>query len=636
MDSSKQEHSSFTTIYPMGKVDATPLMPASVDVIVETSADVVVPVPVPVPAPPPSETAEVRVIRGYRLLQKLGDGAFGVVYKALSSGGVEVAIKEIRFPLDQPQSKRELDAMELIKGLRHPYLLALHDFWVEADRLYIAMELADCTLLELAAQRRPAGIPQPELLRIFEEAAELLDFLHEKCVLHRDIKPANILLLRGHTKVADLGLAKIATGNVAYSMTVAGTPVYMAPETFGNEFRPESDQYALALCFAEMRLGRRICDANHMAGVITWHLQETPKLEGLQPHEEEAVRRALSKNPTERFPSCQDFVRALHAPQAPVAPLTPTAPKSWKNSLALAVFLSLPVVALLIVLGWRLLLPAAPDATQLPSITKTLLEWTPTQHDFDAPSNAQIVSVDGKQYYDRIEKDVGDDKVVFLLIPQLHSDDPRTFYIMENKVSNRLYRTAADHPGFQRMLDEWKRKCPFLKWDEWKQGGNRNGMAIGSASDDLPVLRVNVLEAYCFARWIGGKLPTEMQWDAAAGKGPGVKAPYREPDSKLQPGDVAVGRLAEGPMPLGTSKRDISPRGCLDMAGNGAEWTRNLADGGVIPPSDLSTDALQTLWVAVRGRSYSRNNPFRFSDERDTREFRFDYSDVGFRVVVEP
>src|SRR5262249_18421100 len=162
-------------------------------------------------------------------------------------GGVEVAVKEIRFPLDQPESKRELGALELIKGLRHSYLLAIHDFWVENDRLYIAMELADSSLSQLAGEHEAKGIPPAEALPIFEEAAEALDFLHEHHVLHRDVKPANILLLGGHTKVADLGLAKFSPDQVAVSQTAAGTPAYMPPESFQNEFRAEGDQYALAL-----------------------------------------------------------------------------------------------------------------------------------------------------------------------------------------------------------------------------------------------------------------------------------------------------------------------------------------------------------------------------------------------------
>ena len=196
-----------------------------------------------------------KVIRGYRLLETLGTGAFGVVYRALSPGGVEVAIKEVMFPLSRPEAKRELDVLKLITQLHHPYLLCLHDFWAENNQLFVAMELADGSLADLPIKHGGATVPATALQPIFEEAAEVLDFLHHKQILHRDIKPANILLLRGHAKLADLGLAKHNPDSVAVSRTLAGTPAFMAPEMFRNLYRPEADQYALALCYAELAAG---------------------------------------------------------------------------------------------------------------------------------------------------------------------------------------------------------------------------------------------------------------------------------------------------------------------------------------------------------------------------------------------
>ena len=290
-------------------------------------------------------------MRGYRLLERLGGGTFGVVYKALSSGGVEVAVKEIRYTVGDAQAQRELEALELIKGLRHPYLLALHDFWVENDRLYMAMNLADGTLAQLAAASGSKGLSPEEVLPLFEQAAQALDFLHQHHVLHRDVKPANILLLAGVAQVADLGLAKFNPDSVAVSQTLAGTQAYMAPEMFKNEFRAESDQYALALCYAEVRLGRQTCEGTNMAAVLHWHMFAKPDLNGLRPHEEKAVLRALSKDPTDRFRSCQEFVQALEEPPPP-----PLRHRVWTwQPIAFALLLAVPVLVL--VLWWRLTPP---------------------------------------------------------------------------------------------------------------------------------------------------------------------------------------------------------------------------------------------------------------------------------------
>jgi serine/threonine protein kinase len=542
-------------------------------------------------------------------------------------GGVEVAVKEVRYPLDRPESKRELAALELIKTLRHPYLLAVHDFWVENERLYISMELADGTLAQMAAKRKEEGIPPKELLQLFEEAAETLDFLHRHRVLHRDIKPANLLLLGGHMKVADLGLAKHNPDSVAFSHTLAGTPVYMAPETFANEFRAESDQYALALCYAELRLGRRVCVGNNMASVMTWHLSEVPRLDGLRPHEERAVRRALSKKPTERFKSCLEFARALRElePQPP----RPPQGKSWKSALAL-----LGAVSVLLLIAWGLWHagrgPTTPPGPQV--------DWDPRQHGFVVPADAQITTAGSKRYYDRMVKEVGKEQAVFLLIPHNRPDDPQTFYMMENKVSNALFKSASEDAAFRESLAKYPPRYPRLKWGEWCKGGMRNGEEdLLCDRDDLPVLRVNAIEAYCFAQLLGGKLPLADQWDAAAGKGTGALAPFRDPAAPLMPGEVGVDRRAEGPMPVGTAKRDISPLGCKDMSGNGAEWTRNLAGGGQVPPDVTPGKELDRfLLVIVRGQRYYKKEPFHFADAPDKVLFTNADPAVGFRVVVEP
>ena len=591
------------------------------------------------PAPPPSTPkagpSDAPTLRGYRLLERLGHGMFGVVYRALSSGGVEVAVKEIRYSVAHDQAQRELGALELIKGLRHPYLLALHDFWVEGDRLYMAMELADGTLAQLAADSGPRGMYQPEVMKLFEEAAEALDFLHQHHVLHRDVKPANILLLRGHTKVADLGLAKFTPAEVAVSQTVAGTPAYMAPETFRNNFRAESDQYALALCYAEVRLGRQLCEGTHLAAAIAWHLYTAPNLEGLRPHEEKAVRRALSKEPADRFPSCQDFIRALQEPQP-----KPKPGRSWR--LLVAALLAVPVLALIV---WWFL--PRPDKTPPPPPPDTSViapvDWTPEHHGFNVPPGALVKTdpIDHKRYYDRIVKRIGDKEVVFLLIPRLKPGDPQTFYMMEDKVTNSLFKAASNDPEFQRLLADAKAKFPTLKWGEWRLGGVRNGNEnVGSDDDALPVFRANVMEAYCFAQWIGrqgpgnvsANLPTEPQWDQASGEDSGAKEIYRDPALPLQPGDVAVNRRAEGPMAAGTARRDVSPLGCRDMAGNGKEWTRGLDSGETIPPEKVTPN----LMVVVCGSSYFDRGPFRYHAQPDWYEFQLGYPAVGFRVVIEP
>jgi len=103
---------------------------------------------------------------GYRLVNCIGRGGFGQVWKAEAPGGVLVAVKIISRPIDHQDAQCELQALELIKGLRHPYLLQTQAYWVQDDHLVIVMELADGSLRQ-RLKATPRGLPVDELVRYF-------------------------------------------------------------------------------------------------------------------------------------------------------------------------------------------------------------------------------------------------------------------------------------------------------------------------------------------------------------------------------------------------------------------------------------------------------------------------------------
>ncbi len=250
------------------------------------------------------------------MVRPLGRGVFGEVWLARKkTSGIEKAIKIVTQSAEKEASKRERRALELIKNLRHPYLLATEDFWISDHRLHIVMELADCTLrnrLEACREAGRAGIPEGELIGYVREAAEGLDFLHEKHVVHRDVKPDNILLLHGHSKVADFGLAWEQDKAMASMKTFAGTPAYMAPEIWGKEGGPASDQYALAVTYAELRQGRPPLKSLPIHEMMFAHIDGVHDFEPFVRDEERAVlAKALARMPEERFGSCMEFVESL-------------------------------------------------------------------------------------------------------------------------------------------------------------------------------------------------------------------------------------------------------------------------------------------------------------------------------------
>ena len=262
-------------------------------------------------------------VPGYRVERRLGRGGFGEVWSATGPGGVVLAMKFIR--LDDGLGDAEVRALDFMKNVHHPHLNGISGVWRTDDLLIIAMELADGTLGDAcreADDRGDGGIAPELLLEYFREAAKGIDHLNGLGIIHRDIKPHNILIMSGGVKVADFGLARLAS-NPGHSSRLSMTPSYAAPELCNGEAGPGTDQYALAVTYCELRGGQMPFPGNHWQ-VITGHLHNAPDLTMLPEPERPVVARALSKSPGDRFPDCRTFIGALAA-----AVPGPAAPPTW-------------------------------------------------------------------------------------------------------------------------------------------------------------------------------------------------------------------------------------------------------------------------------------------------------------------
>ena len=259
-------------------------------------------------------------IPGYKLIEPLGTGGFGEVWKCVAPGGLHKAIKFVYGNLntndaDSVKADQELRALERVKVVRHPFVLPMDRIEIVDGELIIVMELADRSLhdlmIEYQSNGRP-GIPREVLLGLMSDAAEGLDHLNEKHNLqHLDVKPKNLFLLGDRIKVADFGLVKHLERQGVSGIMGGITPVYASPETFANKFSKHSDQYSLAAMYVEMLSGQRPFNGKNIRHLAIQHMTEAPNLTMLDEPDREPVARALAKDPTQRFPSCQAFVAAL-------------------------------------------------------------------------------------------------------------------------------------------------------------------------------------------------------------------------------------------------------------------------------------------------------------------------------------
>ncbi len=269
-------------------------------------------------------------IPGYRLIEPLGSGGFGEVWKCTAPGGLFKAIKFVfgnlnSLDVDATRAEQEFKALERIKSVRHAFILPMDRIENFEGELVIVMELADKSLHDLCEENKAAGlvgIPRDELIRYIRDAADGLDWMSEKHRLqHLDIKPRNLFIVADRVKVADFGLVKAAGASGILGAGV--TPLYAPPETFSGKIDRNSDQYSLAIVYQELLTGQRPFNGKNARQLAHQHMNEEPDLRTLPEAERPIVARALSKDPSKRFPSCMAFVGALYHARSP-APFNPT------------------------------------------------------------------------------------------------------------------------------------------------------------------------------------------------------------------------------------------------------------------------------------------------------------------------
>jgi hypothetical protein len=494
------------------------------------------------------------------------------------------------------------------------------------------MELADGSLQDRFKEYRAkgqSGIPPEELLAYFSEAAEALDYLRKEKLAHRDIKPQNLLHLKGHAKVADFGVARHQENTVDHTMNVGGTPAYMPPEMWRGDISVHSDQYSFAVAWYEMRTGRRVFDAKTPIDIAQQHLSGTPDVSGVPPAEQQVLLRALAKDPAQRYPGCKEFVQDLAVTLRPKA--APPPPSRRMTTMLLTVALTV-TASILFALVLKNLFSVRVDSVRV--------DWQPDG--WKAVGQGVDKDLNGGTYYRRLVKRVGDEDVFMVLVKREKATDPPTFYMMENKVWNKLFQQFAADPKVHELLQSYEDENPGTIKEEWRHGawnGEAVNLGVDGDQERVPVCGVTVTEAYFFAQWLGGKLPTQKQWLKAAGASLDATMPDEENTGPFQgqasdTSDLGVG-LRTGPLPVGTARRAVI-HDIHDMAGNGMEWTRNIQNSvsQVVPVDSAVRKDAQVL---LMGRNYLEERPLTFKEMRkpDAKAYLDTTPYISFRVVLE-
>jgi formylglycine-generating enzyme required for sulfatase activity len=420
----------------------------------------------------------------------------------------------------------------------------------------------------------------------------------------------------------------------------------MAPEVWKQQVHRHSDQYSLAATYVEMRLGRRVFAGKNPFDVAEQHIRATPELSPMPAAEQAVLLRALAKEPEKRFPSCGAFATAL---KEATAPPKETAPQPVGRVKTMAAVLAMVLTAALLVVGVVLTRQGgnSPTTGSGPDPTK-VVDWLPEGWEPEEGTSVVESPHTKKRYYQRLVKKVGDQTVVLVVVPQKDQEDPRTFYIMENKVWNDVYAEFMRDPAAKELFKKYSSRdgCADVVGGDWKSGARANdppNMALGVEGKwaRVPAFRMKVTEAHCFAEWLGkglgdtgiARLPSDVQWMKAAGKGEDMRVgPFDGSADDLN--GIAV-RLGQGPWPIDKGERDVSKYGCRQMAGNGYEWTRTLHHcPDEIPLKEMPR---RICYMFVVSQSYDGTSLKTFEEMKKPMAIKVTEAkpDIGFRVVIE-
>ncbi len=627
----------------------------------------------------------------YRVVVPLGQGGMGAVYRVWDTRlNAPLALKEMTpqpgldtATLSQLRHQFQQEA-SVLANLNHPSLVDVTDFFEEGGSAYLVMKFVEG---ESLADRiaREGALPEDRVLAWAGQLLDALDYCHGQGVIHRDIKPQNVIICPdGRAVLVDFGLLKLwdpSDPRTRTAMRGMGTPEYAPPEQYGTlsgHTDPRSDIYGLGATLYHALTGQAPVSAGDRMAALSAFPSVRDVSPGVSAGLAAAVSRAMELPVPGRFRSAaemraalKDEARALRdearaaedearasqsgavvppapAPAAAPAPGQPTKvmPGSWPaarprrsvpglvwalGGMAAVVLLIVGIVAA----SW-LKANSAPTPTQQPLPTKplptstsrpTLTPDLPIQGDSQTrPADGMVMVYIPAGEFEMGSTDGGDDE------QPVHEVVLDGFWIDRTEVTNARFAAFLNEQGNQTeggatWLNIGDEDCRI----ERSEGAYRP--VSGYANH--PVIEVTWYGAAAYCEWVGGRLPTEAEWEVAARGPEGYAYPWGNsaPDCSLANYWGKDGGCVGGTTTVGSYPTGASWVGAQDLAGNVWEWVGDwygpYAAGRQVNPTGPSSGELRV----VRGGSWDGDQYYARCSARLRDRPDFSSDDLGFRCV---
>jgi serine/threonine protein kinase len=555
----------------------------------------------------------------YGILSVLGEGGMSTVYRARQASiqrDVAVKVIEAKMTNDTAFLKRFEREAQLIASLSHTHIVKVFDYGQQNNVIYLVMELLSGGSLNELLQKGP--LAPDRVFRLVDQVTSALDYAHQKGVVHRDLKPQNLMFDEsGNVLLTDFGLARLVNQTSAMTQTglTLGTPAYMSPEQWTHDsVDGRSDIYAFGITLFQMITGKLPFNGDTPYRLMYQHLyDQPPSVLTINPRLpaglDLVIMQALAKDPDTRFNTAGEMAAAFRA--------AVTNPVRMQNRAQTGPLQSRPQTGPLPTLA---LTPA--QTGPLPKLIKRLA--IEAGHVRTDPRDIAQVYVPAGQF-----------SMGSTAQPNARGDEQpihdvrisSAFWLDQYAVTNTAYKAFVEDGGYA--------KSQYWSNNGWQwltvNGISGPGNYTGFAEPQQPRVGVSWYEADAYARWRGGRLPTEAQWEYAARGSQGLIYPW---------GNVFQDTLANvrgtRTKPVGTYPDGKSWIGAYDLAGNVWEWVADwydedyYAQSNGLDPVGPATGSTKVL----RGGSWSHNQDMArgASRRREAALTRENY--IGFRIIT--